>query len=209
MAAISLRAAAYPQARSPGSIFRRVSTLMLILSPTRRWRVLRGCRNRENFTHSKRRRVRRYRAACRRGCGCRAGHPGDHKHAAPSRAGEACGYLGIYLCEYAQSWEEVGVEVTIAEDFAALESMDVAIIVNPNNPDGRRVPAGGPPRAGAALAARGCLLIADELSPIFWNPAPAPFRRCPPAVCLCCAPSARPMACGAPARICHRAKNLS
>ena len=75
--------------------------------------------------------------------------------------------------------EEFGVEVTIAEDFAALESIDVAIIVNPNNPDGRRVPTTDLHALAATLRHRGCLLIADEAFADYLEPGAAQFRGCP------------------------------
>jgi len=97
-------------------------------------------------------------------------------HLVPARR---VGILGFTYCEYARSWEEVGVEVTIAEDFAALESMDVAIVVNPNNPDGRRVPAADLHTLAAALAARGCLLIADEAFADFLEPGASVIPKMP------------------------------
>src|ERR1700730_18128074 len=49
------------------------------------------------------------------------------------------GILGFTYCEHARSWAANGVKVTIVAEPAALQNQDVAIIVNPNNPDGRLV----------------------------------------------------------------------
>jgi cobalamin biosynthesis protein CobC len=88
-------------------------------------------------------------------------------HLVPARR---VGILGFTYTEFARSWEEVGAEVTIAEDLAALESHDVAIIVNPNNPDGRRVPAPDLHALAVAPAANRGLLIVDEAFADFLEP---------------------------------------
>ena len=172
MAAISLpRDKPIRKRRNPGSIFRPASTLILILSPIRRWKVLRGCRSRRSFARSKRRRAAAYRVPAARRDRCRAGNPGAHQLGCRifcRRGGLAI--LGLTYCEHAQSWAAAGAEVTIAEDLAALESMDVAIIVNPNNPDGRLVPAADLCALAEALAAHGGLLIVDEAFVDFLNP---------------------------------------
>jgi cobalamin biosynthesis protein CobC len=80
-------------------------------------------------------------------------------HLVPARC---VGILDFTYCEYARSWAAAGAEVTIAEDLAALESMDVVIVVNPNNPDGRRVLVPELHALAVALAAHGGLLIVDE-----------------------------------------------
>jgi cobalamin biosynthetic protein CobC len=88
-------------------------------------------------------------------------------HLVPARR---VGILDFTYCEYARSWAAAGAELTIAEDLAELESMDVAIVVNPNNPDGRLVPARDLHALAAALAARGGLLIVDEAFADFLEP---------------------------------------
>ena len=80
------------------------------------------------------------------------------------------GVLGLTYSEHARSWAAAGAEVTIAKDLAALESMDVAVIVNPNNPDGRLVPAAHLCTLAEALAAHGGVLIADEAFVDFLDP---------------------------------------
>jgi cobalamin biosynthetic protein CobC len=80
------------------------------------------------------------------------------------------GILGFTYCEHARSWEEVGAEVTIAKNLAELESQNVAIVVNPNNPDGRLVAAPELHALAAALTAHGGLLIVDEAFVDFLEP---------------------------------------
>jgi cobalamin biosynthesis protein CobC len=72
------------------------------------------------------------------------------------------GILGFTYCEFARHFAANGAEVTIATDLAPLQHQDVAIIVNPNNPDGRLVCARELCGLAEALDARGGLLIVDE-----------------------------------------------
>lgn len=72
------------------------------------------------------------------------------------------GILGFTYCEFARSWAANGAKVTIAAESGALQNQDVAIIVNPNNPDGRLVAAQDLLALAAALSAHGGLLIVDE-----------------------------------------------
>ncbi len=72
------------------------------------------------------------------------------------------GVLGFTYAEHEASWRAVGAEVTSAPDLAALERMDVAIVVNPNNPDGRLVPAADLRVLAKSLVARNGLLVVDE-----------------------------------------------
>jgi cobalamin biosynthetic protein CobC len=72
------------------------------------------------------------------------------------------GVLGFTYSEHEASWRVAGAEVTSADDLAALERMDVAIVVNPNNPDGLLVPACDLWSLGKNLARRGGLLVVDE-----------------------------------------------
>ncbi|WP_353474406.1 threonine-phosphate decarboxylase CobD [Salipiger sp. H15] len=60
--------------------------------------------------------------------------------------------------EHAAALRAGGWEVTEARDLDALAGADLAVVVNPNNPDGRRTP----PEALAALAGRVGLLVVDE-----------------------------------------------
>lgn len=72
------------------------------------------------------------------------------------------GILGFTYSEYARSWAAEGAEVTIAEDLTELGNQDIAVIVNPNNPDGRLVSAAELHALAAVLAAHDGLLVIDE-----------------------------------------------
>ena len=76
-------------------------------------------------------------------------------HLAPARR---VGVLGLTYGEHARGWAAAGAEVSIAHDLDALAGFDVAVVVNPNNPDGRLVAASDL----LALAGRVGLLIVDE-----------------------------------------------
>jgi cobalamin biosynthesis protein CobC len=80
------------------------------------------------------------------------------------------GILGFTYSEHARCWTAAGAEVTIADGLAELERQDVAVVVNPNNPDGRLVPAADLHALAGVLAARGGLLIADEAFADFLEP---------------------------------------
>lgn len=70
--------------------------------------------------------------------------------------------LGPTYAEHAYAWGKIGANVTIVTDIAALEGASVAVVCNPNNPDGRRMA----PERLLALADRlhagGGLLVVDE-----------------------------------------------
>jgi cobalamin biosynthesis protein CobC len=72
------------------------------------------------------------------------------------------GILGFTYCEFARSWAANGAKVTIAAELAELQHQDVAIIVNPNNPDGRLIAAQDLLALAATLLAQGGFLIVDE-----------------------------------------------
>jgi cobalamin biosynthetic protein CobC len=72
------------------------------------------------------------------------------------------GILGFTYFEHARSWRAGGAEVAIVDDLAALADKDVAVVVNPNNPDGRRVLAPDLRALAGDLAKRGGLLVVDE-----------------------------------------------
>ena len=72
------------------------------------------------------------------------------------------GVLGFSYFEHARVWAASGAAVSTVDDVGQLEDKDVAVIVNPNNPDGRIV---APDRLGAladTLQRRGKLLVVDE-----------------------------------------------
>ncbi len=72
--------------------------------------------------------------------------------------------LGFGYQEYPALWRGAGAEVVVTDDMAALTNpgIDVAIVVNPNNPDGRLVEPQVLAEVAARLARRGGLLIVDE-----------------------------------------------
>lgn len=81
------------------------------------------------------------------------------------------GILGFTYCEHARRWDESGAYVVEAVELAALKGKDVAIVVNPNNPDGRVIPPSELLELAGALASRGGLLIIDEAFADFLGPA--------------------------------------
>lgn len=66
--------------------------------------------------------------------------------------------LGPTYAEHAAAWATAGAVVSAVSDVAGLRSAGVAVLCNPNNPDGRRVPNA----ALVALAAEVELLVVDE-----------------------------------------------
>jgi cobalamin biosynthetic protein CobC len=72
------------------------------------------------------------------------------------------GILGFTYGEHEACWRAAGAEVVTVDTLAELTSFDVGIVVNPNNPDGRLVPADRLAETAHALARRGGMLIVDE-----------------------------------------------
>ncbi|MGX7873347.1 threonine-phosphate decarboxylase CobD [Mesorhizobium sp. ORM6] len=70
--------------------------------------------------------------------------------------------LGPTYAEHARAAAIAGHEVVEVGDFAALADADLAIIVNPNNPDGRIIERGRLLALAAGLRAKGGLLVVDE-----------------------------------------------
>jgi len=70
--------------------------------------------------------------------------------------------LGPTYAEHARAAAIAGHEVTEVSDSAALADADLAIIVNPNNPDGRVIERDRLLTLAAGLRARGGLLVVDE-----------------------------------------------
>ncbi len=70
--------------------------------------------------------------------------------------------LGPTYAEHARAAALAGHSVTEGPDFSALSHADLAIVVNPNNPDGRIVPRADLLSLAAALRRRGGLLVVDE-----------------------------------------------
>jgi cobalamin biosynthetic protein CobC len=88
-------------------------------------------------------------------------------HLLPARR---VGILGVAYCEHARSWATSGAELTVVEDLSGLEDKDIAIVVNPNNPDGRLVAAADLHALAAVLRKHGGLLIIDEAFVDFLEP---------------------------------------
>jgi cobalamin biosynthetic protein CobC len=72
------------------------------------------------------------------------------------------GVLGFTYSEHARAWRNAGANVRICEELGELADTDVAVVVNPNNPDGRLVPAGDLADLAARVARRGGFLVVDE-----------------------------------------------
>ncbi|MEJ0053059.1 MAG: threonine-phosphate decarboxylase CobD [Methylovirgula sp.] len=72
--------------------------------------------------------------------------------------------LGFGYQEYPTLWRAAGAEAFVTDDVADLTSpgVDVAIVVNPNNPDGRLIDPQNLAEIATRLARRGGLLIVDE-----------------------------------------------
>jgi cobalamin biosynthetic protein CobC len=70
--------------------------------------------------------------------------------------------LGPTYAEHAAAWARAGHAVEEVADIAALGEARVAVIVDPNNPDGRTHPLPARLALAEAMAARGGLLVADE-----------------------------------------------
>jgi cobalamin biosynthetic protein CobC len=88
-------------------------------------------------------------------------------HLVPARR---VGILGDTYCEHARSWAASGAEPAVVEDLSGLEDKDIAIVVNPNNPDGRLAAAADLHALAAVLVKHGGLLIIDEAFVDFLEP---------------------------------------
>ncbi len=70
--------------------------------------------------------------------------------------------LGPTYAEHAAAWTRSGHAVETVADPDALAAADVAVVVNPNNPDGRRLPRSALLDLAGRLHGRGGLLVVDE-----------------------------------------------
>jgi len=77
-------------------------------------------------------------------------------------APRSVGILGFTYGEYARIWRQAGLEGQNVETLDALAGFDLAIVVNPNNPDGRRVAPDELVSLAAKLGAHGGTLLVDE-----------------------------------------------
>jgi cobalamin biosynthetic protein CobC len=80
------------------------------------------------------------------------------------------GVLGFTYSEHEASWRAAGASVSTVEDIAALEAFDVALVVNPNNPDGRLVSTNDLVGLAGRLDRRGGVLVVDEAFVDFLEP---------------------------------------
>jgi cobalamin biosynthetic protein CobC len=72
------------------------------------------------------------------------------------------GILGFTYAEHERSWRVAGAAVTIVDMVETLGGFDVAVVVNPNNPDGRILEPSVLRDLAARLAETGGRLIVDE-----------------------------------------------
>ena len=70
--------------------------------------------------------------------------------------------LGFGYQEHPDAWRAAGAEVRVTEDLDVLATADVAVVVNPNNPDGRHLAPADLIRLGARMSGRGGMLVVDE-----------------------------------------------
>jgi cobalamin biosynthetic protein CobC len=70
--------------------------------------------------------------------------------------------LGFTYAEHAASWRAGGACVSVAASLDELAAMDAAVVVNPNNPDGRLIAPERLVELARQMAPRGGLLIVDE-----------------------------------------------
>jgi cobalamin biosynthetic protein CobC len=78
------------------------------------------------------------------------------------RKAKRVGMLGVSYSGHAHAWRGAGAAVEIVESLEELAAFDVAIVVNPNNPDGRLSESARLLSLHARLAEQGRILIVDE-----------------------------------------------
>jgi cobalamin biosynthetic protein CobC len=78
------------------------------------------------------------------------------------RPASRVGVLGLSYSGHEHAWRAAHAAVSAVEDIADLAAFDAAVIVNPNNPDGRLVELSSLLALHEKLAARGGILIVDE-----------------------------------------------
>jgi cobalamin biosynthetic protein CobC len=72
------------------------------------------------------------------------------------------GILGFSYGGHRQAWHAAGASIETVGEIAELAAFDIAIVVNPNNPDGRLTTHASLLQLHRAIAARGGALIVDE-----------------------------------------------
>lgn len=88
--------------------------------------------------------------------------------------------LGFGYQEHPCSWRAAGADVWIVETLADMDRADVAVVVNPNNPDGRCVAPEALAALAGRLASRGGTLVVDEAFMDVCDPALSLVPRLPP-----------------------------
>ena len=99
--------------------------------------------------------------------------PGEEVVAAPGtealirwlarlRPGGRVGLLGFSYGGYGRAWRAAGANIETVGEIAELAAFDVAIVVNPNNPDGRLATRASLLQLHGEMKARGGALIVDE-----------------------------------------------
>ena len=83
-------------------------------------------------------------------------------HVLPRGAVAAVGALGPTYGGFAEAFAAAGARIAEAKRLEDMNGLDVAIAVNPNNPDGRIIPRGDLLALHERLAQRGSALIVDE-----------------------------------------------
>jgi cobalamin biosynthesis protein CobC len=80
------------------------------------------------------------------------------------------GVLGVTYGEYAHCFAAADAQIMAFEDLDAMAAMDLAIVVNPNNPDGRCVAVDELLQLARRLSAHGGVLVVDEAFADFLPP---------------------------------------
>lgn len=80
------------------------------------------------------------------------------------------GVLGFSYSEHARVWRASGAETRVVDEIGELADMDIAVVVNPNNPDGRLISVEDLHAIAAELHKHGGRLIVDEAFADFLGP---------------------------------------
>ncbi len=75
---------------------------------------------------------------------------------------KAVAILGFTYQEHAACWRGAGARVRVIDTLDGLDDVDALVVVNPNNPDGRIMPAEALLAAGERVVQRGGIVIVDE-----------------------------------------------
>ncbi|UHS57840.1 threonine-phosphate decarboxylase CobD [Agrobacterium vaccinii] len=78
------------------------------------------------------------------------------------RGAKRCGVLSPAYAEHARTAQMAGLSVSEVDDFADLAAFDYAVVINPNNPDGRMSARSELLALADAMRKKGGLLVVDE-----------------------------------------------